>query len=96
MFCTTVMVNADSALITRSSTRLEMEETSFVTTLAHEASSVTSLRMLDTGLAKDVSGVLRITTASGQTTSTREDWREKEVLYFVKDGAVEVFNRGQM
>ncbi|KAF8538914.1 hypothetical protein BDD12DRAFT_126095 [Trichophaea hybrida] len=96
---TTVMVNADSALVSRSRTRLEMEESSFVTTLAHQASSVTSLRMLDTGLAKDVSGVLRVTTASNTTSSNRQngqDWNEKEVLYFVRDGSVEVFNRGQM
>ncbi|KAI5812107.1 hypothetical protein BZA77DRAFT_270521, partial [Pyronema omphalodes] len=89
---TTVMVNADTAFVTRTKTRLEMEEASFVTTLAHQAASVTSLRMLDTGLAKDVSGVLRVTTSS-ETANT--DWREKEVLYFVKDGSVEVFNRGQ-
>jgi elongator complex protein 6 len=93
------MINADSALVSRSRTRLEMEESSFVTTLAHQASSVTSLRMLDTGLAKDVSGVLRVTTAFDTTSSDRQngqDWNEKEVLYFVRDGSVEVFNRGQM
>jgi elongator complex protein 6 len=93
------MVNADSALVSRSRTRLEMEESSFVTTLAHQASSVTSLRMLDTGLAKDVSGVLRVTMAFDTSSPDRQngqDWNEKEVLYFVKDGSVEVFNRGQM
>ena len=104
----TVMVNADSALVSRARTRLEKEESAFVVILAHQASTVTSLRMLDTGLASDVSGVLRVTTTSptssdsGSRSSSDGDcdgpdhWREKEVLYFVKDGSVEVFNRGQI
>lgn len=93
------MVNADSALVSRARTRLELEEAYFVTTLAHQASSVASLRMLDTGLAKDVSGVLRVTMSPVESTTSREDgqdWNEKEVLYFVKEGSVDVFGRGQM
>lgn len=76
-----------------------MEESYFVATLAHQAFSVTSLRMLDTGLAKDVSGVLRVTMGTGTGSPRRQDgqdWDEKEVLYFVRDGSVEVFGRGQM
>lgn len=83
-----MLVNADSALVSRNACRLEKENAAFVMTLAHQATNVTSLRMLDTGLAKDVSGVLRITGAGG-------GW-EREVLYHIKDSSVEVFNRGQM
>jgi elongator complex protein 6 len=95
---TILMVNADSALVSWAHSRIETEHAAFVITLAHQASSVSSLRMLDTGLAKDVSGVLRITT-SDKTISDHWDESkrdEKEVLYLVKDGLVEVFNRGQM
>jgi elongator complex protein 6 len=52
--------------------------------------------MLDTGLAKDVSGVLRVTRRHDLIPTNDQDWNEKEVLYFVKDGSVEVFGRGEM
>jgi elongator complex protein 6 len=95
-----VLVNADSPLVSRTRTKLEIEAASLVTTLAHQASTVTSLRMLDTGLAKDVSGVLRVTRrhdlTSTPTSTNDQEWNEKEVLYFVKDGSVEVFGRGEM
>jgi elongator complex protein 6 len=91
------MVNADAALVSRTRTRLEVEAASFVITLAHQASTVASLRMLDTGLAKDVSGVLRVTRRPDTSVvATDQEWNEKEVLYFVKDGSVEVFRRGEM
>ena len=55
-----------------------------------------SLRLLDSGTASDVSGVLRITRGgrgAGEDGLTAED---KEVLYFVGgDGGVKVFERGQ-
>ncbi|KZZ90502.1 hypothetical protein AAL_07188 [Moelleriella libera RCEF 2490] len=56
-------VAADDALLHAQSTTLEREHAAFATTLAHEASCVMSLRLLDTGTADDVSGVLRITDA---------------------------------
>jgi len=50
------------------------------------------VRELDTGVARDVSGVLRIGRGGGEGT---EDVEEKEVLYFVgSDGGVRVFERG--
>ena len=59
---------------------------------AHEADVVLSLRLLDTGTAKDVSGVVRITHGSGDV-GAEED---KEYLYHVLgDGGVRVFERGQ-
>jgi hypothetical protein len=49
---------------------------------------VTSLRMLYSGLAKDVSGVMRVTGAGAGG--------DREVLYHIMDSSVEVFNRGQL
>ncbi len=51
-------------------------------------------RGLDTGYAKDVSGVLRISRGAG-TEPVETDIEEKEYLYFVEgDGGVRVFERG--
>ena len=48
------------------------------------------LRLLDTGTAKDISGVLRVTRGP-----QGDDLEEKELLYFVGgDGGVRVFERG--
>lgn len=59
--------------------------------MAHEADTVFSLRLLDTGAAKDVGGVIRIT--HGGANSRTED---HEYLYHVGgDGGVRVFERGQ-
>jgi elongator complex protein 6 len=63
---------------------------------------VLQLRTLDTGAAKDVSGVLRMSRGGGydasQTEGGKEDEiAEKEVLYFVqRDGGVRVFGRGEV
>jgi elongator complex protein 6 len=58
-----------------------------------------SLRLLDTGTARDVSGVVRITAGDEAEVDDRDTQRrieEKELLYFVAgDGAVNVFERGQ-
>lgn len=61
--------------------------------MAHEANIVMSLRMLDTGTAKDVSGVLRVTRGGAAAAAAVE---ERELLYFVGgDGSIRVFERGQ-
>ena len=56
-----------------------------------------SLRLLDTGTARDVSGVIRI--AAGRQSEKTEggSYSEgNELLYFVGgDGSVKVFERGQ-
>ena len=60
--------------------------------LAHQARLILSVRELDTGVARDVSGVLRIGRggAGGEGTV-----KEAELLYFVLgDGGVRVFERG--
>lgn len=60
---------------------------------------VLQLRNLETGAARDVSGVLRVSKggAWGQADLGQEDkWEEREVLYFVqRDGGVCVFGRGE-
>lgn len=60
---------------------------------------VMQLRNLETGAARDVSGVLRVSKggAWGQNESGAEgSWEEREVLYFVqRDGGVSVFGRGE-
>lgn len=53
-----------------------------------------SVRGLDTGVAKDISGVLRISKGAG-IEDENEEFDDKECLYFVEtDGGVNVFERG--
>ena len=58
-----------------------------------------SLRLLDSGTARDVSGVVRITPGDQIAADDNGGQRritEKELLYFVGgDGGVRVFERGQ-
>ena len=62
-----------------------------MTSLAYQSKFVICLRLLDTGIAKDISGVMRITKGP----ESDDDLEEKEVLYFVAgDGGVKVFPRG--
>lgn len=61
-----------------------------VLSTAHAADMVLSLRMLDTGTARDVSGVVRITGPG-----VEDCGGEMEFLYHVAaDGGVRVFERG--
>ena len=48
-----------------SSSSLQPHHAAFVTGLAHDASSILSVRLLDTGFAGDVSGVLRVSVGGG-------------------------------
>ncbi|KAJ9641491.1 hypothetical protein H2199_005461 [Coniosporium tulheliwenetii] len=91
---TVLAVAADAPLISAatsassaisSSTPLETAHASFVISQAHLADVVMSLRLLDTGFAADVSGVLRITIGNSEDEGLGEGRRleEKEVLYFV-------------
>jgi len=80
-------------------TPLENEHAAFVVGQAHCARTVIGVRGLDTGVARDVSGVLRVTIGDNAVESTQDLQRgveEKELLYFVGgDGGVRVFERGQ-
>ncbi|KAG9258693.1 uncharacterized protein F5Z01DRAFT_670400 [Emericellopsis atlantica] len=83
---TVVSLAADAPLIQAQQTTLEKEHAALVLGQAHAADRVFALRMLDTGTAKDVSGVVRI---NGREEETRE------FLYYVAgDGGVKVFARG--
>lgn len=101
-------VAADSPLIHNASefshqqaTPLEKEHAAFAVGLAHRAQMVVQLRNLETGAARDVSGVLRASkggawSESDSSTDTESKWEEKEVLYFIqRDGSVNVFGRGE-
>jgi len=91
---TIVAACADIALTQSSDTPLETSHAAFVMSMAHQATSAMSGRGLDTGYAKDVSGVLRISRGAG-TEPVETDIEEKEYLYFVEgDGGVRVFERG--
>ncbi|CUS08824.1 unnamed protein product [Tuber aestivum] len=85
---TIVSVNVDEALMR------DEEHAAFVIGLGHVARRVFGLRGLETGVARDVSGVLRITTGGAEEGDVDGG---KEVLYFVGDGGgVEVFERGEV
>lgn len=91
---TVLAVSADEPLVAAQTTALEKEHAALVLSLAHEAEAVLSLRLLDTGAAKDVSGVVRIT--RGGAAPLGRAVEEHEYLYRVGgDGGVKVFERGQ-
>ncbi|KAG5934399.1 hypothetical protein E4U60_003905 [Claviceps pazoutovae] len=88
---TIVTVSADDPLLHAQATTLEKEHAAFALSLAHEAYRVMALRLLDTGSAVDVSGVVRIT-GGGKGNGGMAD---AEYLYYVSgDGGVKVFERG--
>ena len=85
---------ADGPLMQNQTTPLEIAHASLVMGLAHQARLVMSVRELDTGNARDVSGVLRVTKGGGWE-EEGEAVEQREVLYFVgNDGGVKVFERG--
>ncbi|POS82251.1 hypothetical protein EPUL_005880, partial [Erysiphe pulchra] len=91
---TVLALSADLPLVTSLQTPLERDHAAFLMSIAHQSDLIMNLRLLDTGIAKDVSGVIRITCkelAEGQP--KHED---KEFLYFVgADSKVKLFERGQ-
>jgi len=68
---------------------------------AHVSKWVLSLRPLDTGKARDVSGVIRVSRGGAwddddEEEEVKEQQKELEALYFVQnDGGVRVFERGE-
>lgn len=88
-------LSADAPLINSQQTPLETNHAALVLGMAHQADYIMSLRLLDTGTARDVSGVVRITLGEEADVEGRQ-LEEKELLYFVGgDGAVKVFERWQ-
>ncbi|KAI0431782.1 hypothetical protein F5Y09DRAFT_354594 [Xylaria sp. FL1042] len=88
-------ISADEPLIVAQGTPLEKEHASLALSLAHDAHLIMSLRILETGTAKDVSGVLRVTPGGdGEIEGTPVE--DRELLYFIGgDSSVRVFERGQ-
>lgn len=90
-----ITISADEPLIVAQGTPLEKEHASLALSLAHDAQLIMSLRMLETGTAKDVSGVLRVTPGGDEGTASTPV-EDRELLYFIGgDGGVRVFERGQ-
>ncbi|KAI1101666.1 hypothetical protein F4804DRAFT_315376 [Jackrogersella minutella] len=90
-----VTVSADEPLISPQATTLEKEHAAFTISLAHDAHLVASLRKLDTGTARDVSGVLRVTPGGGDNGIDKAVEEQESLYYVTGDGGVRVFERGQ-
>lgn len=95
---TVITAAADGPLLFHgegAATELEVEHMALVVGLAHQSRTVLQLRGLETGVARDVSGVLRAS-KGGMGDGDGEKVEEKELLYFVQgDGGVKVFGRGE-
>lgn len=102
---TVITTQADSPLLHNASadsdekystaSPLEVNHAAFATGLAHQANLVLSVRGLDTGVARDVSGALRITGRVTREMEGRGGAEGKELLYFIQgNGGVKVFERG--
>ncbi|KAG9581038.1 hypothetical protein KCU77_g9103, partial [Aureobasidium melanogenum] len=104
---TTLVLEADFPFVSaalqdlnHNPTPLEAAHAAFVVQQAHISKWVLSLRPLDTGKARDVSGVIRVS-RGGAWDDDEEDTKEQErkeleALYFVQnDGGVRVFERGE-
>ncbi|KAF3051692.1 hypothetical protein E8E11_011090 [Didymella keratinophila] len=100
-------IHADTPLISPSAPAqpLEISQFNLLTKLAHMSTRVIGTRVLDTGVARDVSGVVRVTEQQTgwqglgleQEGILKEDdaGKGREFLYQVKgDGSVKVFERG--
>lgn len=100
-------IQADNPLLSLSipPQPLEIAHHNLLVKCAHMSRRILGVRVLDTGVARDVSGVVRITEQrshflrSGPNRAGRkddgDDGRGKEFLYQVKgDGSVKVFERG--
>ncbi|KAI5867742.1 hypothetical protein GGS23DRAFT_593027 [Durotheca rogersii] len=90
-----VTLAADEPLMAAQTTSLEQRHAAFAVALAHDAHLVVSLRGLDTGAARDVSGVLRVT-PGGSRDDADGEVEERELLYFVaSDGGLRVSERSR-
>jgi elongator complex protein 6 len=103
-----IHTQSDTPLLTPSTPLqpIEQAQHNLVVKLAHMSRRILSVRVLDTGVARDVSGVLRVTENGSSIggvgldleddrESERKESRGGEVLYKVGgDGGVKVFERG--
>ncbi|KAF2196061.1 hypothetical protein GQ43DRAFT_500067 [Delitschia confertaspora ATCC 74209] len=78
-------------------TPLETASTAFLTRLAHIADRTMSCRLLDTGVARDVSGVLRVTVREkGGVSDEAGFWTEGEELGMGEDEGVGGVREGEL
>lgn len=100
-----VHLQADTPLLSLSTPAqpLEVNQHNLLVKTAHMSRRVLSVRVLDTGVARDVSGVLRVTETQApwanlgfeENKDVEKGNRNMEVLYRVgADGNVKVFERG--
>jgi elongator complex protein 6 len=102
-------VQSDNPLLSLSTPpqSLEIAHHNFLVKLGHMSRRILGVRVLDTGVARDVSGVIRVTEQRDEWMGLgfeddgekkrdgEESGRGKEFLYQVKgDGSVKVFERG--
>jgi elongator complex protein 6 len=100
-------IQADNPLLSLSAPPqpLELAHHNFLVKLGHMSRRIMGVRVLDTGVARDVSGVIRVTEQrmgwkelgfeDGVAKNDTDAGRGKEFLYQVKgDGSVRVFERG--
>jgi hypothetical protein len=88
-----IMLRADlfeSEAEPQNPTPMQVEQQQLVLSLAHQANTVFSVRKLDTGLAKDVTGVLRITNAIKDVGDDDHGCSAREYLYHVHDNRTAV------
>ncbi|CAG8972099.1 hypothetical protein HYALB_00011231 [Hymenoscyphus albidus] len=93
-----VTLSADQPLTLTQQTCLETDHAAFLLSTAHQADFTMNLRLLDSGTARDVSGVVRVSIGEQELENDNLQKRieERELLYFVGgDGGVKVFERGQ-
>lgn len=96
-----ISCQADAPLLHQrdeSATPLEREHAGFTTALAHQASLVMQLRGLDTGAARDVTGVMCISHGGHYEydEAAAASTGEGEWLYQCKsDGSVRIWSRGE-
>lgn len=77
-------------------TPLETQQRTFVLGLATVARMTIGVRGLDSGAAKDVSGVLTVARGVEDWDERREEVQEGEWLYFIRtDGGSNIFRRGE-
>lgn len=94
---TVVSLAADLPLMQAQTTPLEIRHAAFVTGIMYQAGVIMSVRELDTGVARDISGVLHVCRGPAGEEEKGEErgqeyLEEKEVLYYVAaDGGVRIF-----
>lgn len=87
-------LSADLPFVADLQTFLEKQHGAFLISMAHLSNLIISLRPLESGTAKDVSGVLRATI--NYNCYPQCELENKELLYYIGvDSNIKIFERGQ-